>query len=86
MTPLDFAVRVTATYWDMIVTIKHPVMAGFEINVKETLATLSRLEPVGAIPTSSYSIGSNAQDVGSVQSPEGLMMRDFLSQLTRRMQ
>jgi len=37
MTPLDFTVRVTATYWDMIVTIKHPVMAGFETNVKETL-------------------------------------------------
>jgi hypothetical protein len=39
MTPLDFTVRVTATYWDLIVTIKHPVMAGLEINVKETLAT-----------------------------------------------
>ena len=37
ITPLDFTVRVTATYWDMIVTIKHPVMAGFETNVKETL-------------------------------------------------
>jgi hypothetical protein len=39
MTPLDFTVRVTATYWDLIVTIKHPVMAGLEMNVKETLAT-----------------------------------------------
>ncbi len=37
MTPLDFTVRVTATYWDLIVTIKHPVMAGLESNVKETL-------------------------------------------------
>ena len=37
-TPLDFTVRVTATYWDMIETIKHPVMAGFENNVIETLA------------------------------------------------
>jgi len=24
MTPLDFTVRVTATYLDLIVTIKHP--------------------------------------------------------------
>ena len=38
MTPLDFTVRVTAIYWDIIVTIKHPVMSGFEDNVKETLA------------------------------------------------
>jgi len=38
ITPLDFTVRVTATYWDMIVTIKHPVMDRFETNVKETLA------------------------------------------------
>ena len=37
MTPLDFTVRVTATYWDLIVTIKHPVMSGLESNVKETL-------------------------------------------------
>ncbi len=36
-TPLDFTVRVTATYWDLIVTIKHPVMAGLERDVKETL-------------------------------------------------
>ena len=37
MTPLDFTVRVTATYWDLIVTIKHPVMAGLERDVKEIL-------------------------------------------------
>lgn len=36
-TPVDFTVRVTATYWDLIVTIKHPVMAGLERDVKETL-------------------------------------------------
>ena len=36
-TQLDFTVRVIATYWDLIVTIKHPVMAGLERDVKETL-------------------------------------------------
>ena len=36
-TQLDFTVRVTATYWDLIVTIKHPVMAGLERDVKEIL-------------------------------------------------
>jgi hypothetical protein len=38
MTPLNFTVRVTTTCWNMIVTIKHPIMAGFENNVKDTLA------------------------------------------------
>ena len=30
MTPLGFRVRVTHAYWELIVTIKHPVMAGRE--------------------------------------------------------
>jgi hypothetical protein len=37
ITPINFTVRVTATYWDLIVTIKHPVMAGFESDIKEVL-------------------------------------------------
>jgi hypothetical protein len=32
-TPLDFTVRVTAAYWNLIVTIKHPVMARLERDV-----------------------------------------------------
>ena len=38
MTPLGFSVRVTHEYWEIIVTIKHPVMAGYEEDVKKTLA------------------------------------------------
>lgn len=37
MTPLDFTVRVTSAYWDLIVTIKHPVMAGLESDVRDAL-------------------------------------------------
>ena len=36
-TPLGFKVRVTQAYWQIIVTIKHPVMAGREAFVKDTL-------------------------------------------------
>jgi hypothetical protein len=36
-TPLGFRVRVTHAYWNLIVTIKHPVMAGREEDVKRTL-------------------------------------------------
>ena len=36
-TPLGFQVRVTKSYWELIVTIKHPAMAGREQDVKVTL-------------------------------------------------
>ena len=38
MTPLGFQVRVTKVYWELIVTIKHPIMAGREEDVKKVLA------------------------------------------------
>ena len=38
LTPLGFKVRVSRAYWRTIVTIKHPVMAGHESAVRETLA------------------------------------------------
>jgi hypothetical protein len=36
-TPLGFMVRVTKRYWQIITTIKHPVMAGREIDVQVAL-------------------------------------------------
>ncbi len=37
LTPLGFRVHVTRAYWELIVTVKHPVMAGRENDVKDTL-------------------------------------------------
>jgi ABC-type ATPase with predicted acetyltransferase domain len=37
LTPLNFYVRVTRSYWEYIVTVKHPVIAGCEDEVKEAL-------------------------------------------------
>jgi len=37
MTPLGFRVHVTHAYWEIIVSIKHPVMKGCEENVKRAL-------------------------------------------------
>jgi hypothetical protein len=37
LTPLGFWVRVTKTYWEIIVTIKHPVMAGRELDMMDVL-------------------------------------------------
>ncbi len=36
-TPLGFHVRLTKSYWEIIVTFKHPVMAGREQDVQATL-------------------------------------------------
>ena len=37
MTPLGFRVRVTRAYWEIIISIKHPVMKSREEDVKKTL-------------------------------------------------
>ena len=37
LTPLGFRVRVNADYWQVIVTIKHPVMLGREDDIQEAL-------------------------------------------------
>jgi hypothetical protein len=36
-TPLGFVVRVTRSYWELIITIKHPVMSGRETDVQSAL-------------------------------------------------
>jgi hypothetical protein len=36
-TPLGFTVRVTRAYWNIITTIKHPVMAGCAAEVQAAL-------------------------------------------------
>jgi hypothetical protein len=38
-TPMGFRVRVTKTAWDVLVSMKHPVMAGHEMEVKDVLET-----------------------------------------------
>lgn len=43
MTPLDFTVRVTREYWDLIVNIKHPAMRGREEDVREALTNPSEI-------------------------------------------
>jgi hypothetical protein len=43
ITPLGFRVRVTRAYWEIIVGIKHPVMAAHEQAEKETLEKPSEI-------------------------------------------
>jgi hypothetical protein len=37
LTPLGFRVHLTRSYWEMIISIKHPIMMGRELDVKKTL-------------------------------------------------
>ena len=37
VTPLGFRVRVSRSYWNIIISVKHPVMTGHEQEVKSTL-------------------------------------------------
>ncbi len=43
LTPLGFHVRVTRSYWELIITVKHPIMAGREADVQETLTSPSEI-------------------------------------------
>lgn len=43
LTPTGFRVRVTRSYWELITTIKHPVMAGGENDVRDTLQNPSEI-------------------------------------------
>ena len=50
-TPLGFTVRVTHEYWELIVTIKHPVMRGRELDVQDVLRTPEEIRQSRSDPT-----------------------------------
>ena len=50
-TPLGFNVRVSNRYWEVIVTVKHPVMAGREPEVIEALAKPDEIRQSHRDPT-----------------------------------
>jgi hypothetical protein len=50
-TPIGFRIRITRAHWEMIVTIKHPVMAGREEVVRATLAMPEEIRRSRSDPT-----------------------------------
>jgi hypothetical protein len=50
-TPLNFRVRTTARYWQLIVTIKHPVMMGHDREVTEALENPAEIRRSRSDPT-----------------------------------
>ena len=50
-TPLGFNVRATRAYWELIVTVKHPVMRGREADVQTVLQTPEEVRRSRGDPT-----------------------------------
>jgi hypothetical protein len=50
-TPLSFSVRATRVYWELIVTVKHPVMRGREAEVQRVLQTPDEMRRSRGDPT-----------------------------------
>lgn len=49
-TPLGFRVRTTASYWNLITTVKHPIIKGREVDIQAVLGKpdevrLSKTDP-----------------------------------------
>jgi hypothetical protein len=51
LTPLGFMVRVTRSYWEIIITFKHPIMAGREDEVKAVLENPAEIRRSRSDPT-----------------------------------
>jgi hypothetical protein len=76
-TTLGFRVRVTRSYWELITTIKHPVMAGQESVVKETLQTPAQIR-MSHSDASVYLFTGRSEPVdGSVRWQKGLTVKAF---------
>jgi hypothetical protein len=65
-TPLGFSVRVSLAHWQLIATIKHPVMAGREELVRAVLASPDEVHLI-RIDESVYSISWSVRDGGSAR-------------------
>jgi len=78
LTPLGFRVRVTRAYWNLIVTIKHPVMAGREEQVKDTLQNPSEIRQSKSDPVCICSIKWNELGAGYVPFSKRLDGEGFL--------
>lgn len=78
MTPLGFRVRVMKDYWELIVSIKHPVMAGREQDVKADWNSPTKFARASRTKTFICFTNLNEQGVGSARFPRELTKeKDF---------
>lgn len=76
-TPLGFQVRVTRAYWEVIVTIKHPAMAGREEDVRKAWNSLMKSVKASRMKMCFYFTGLNEQSDGYVRFPGRQVKKAF---------
>ena len=76
-TPLGFQVRVTRAYWEIIVTVKHPVMEGREEDVKRRWKTLTKSVRASQMKAYICFIGKNVKSDGFAQFRNEQAMKAF---------
>jgi hypothetical protein len=76
-TPIGFRVHVSRSYWELIVTVKHPVMARRELEVKDALQDPVKFAKVGMTLLSICSTSRRAIGGGFVRLQNGWMVKGF---------
>ena len=76
-TPLGFQVRVTQAYWEIIVTVKHPVMEGREEDVKKHWKTLTKSVRASQMKVCICFTGQNVKCDGFAPSRNEQAMKAF---------
>jgi len=82
LTPLGFWVHVTQRYWQLIVTVKHPVMQGQEERVKQALThpeeiRLSRHDPTVYLFYTTEQVGRWVCAVAKRENNEGFLITAY---------
>ena len=87
-TPLGFCVRVTHSYWQLIVTVKHPAMAGRELEVQATLTKpdevrQSRRDPAVYLFYKSERVGRWVCAVAKRLNGEGFLITTYRTEVIK---
>ena len=82
LTPLGFRVHVTRRHWQLIVSVKHPVMQGQEQKVRHTLThpeeiRLSRSDPAVYLFYTTEHIGRWVCAVAKRENNEGFLITAY---------
>jgi hypothetical protein len=85
-TPLGFQVRVTGAYWEIIVTVKHPVMAGVRMMSKRRWKTRMKSVSASQIKMFICFTKQNLKKDGFAQFQNKQAVKAFLLRLTQQTQ
>ena len=76
-TPLGFHVKVSRSYWQIIVSVKHPAMAGHEKEVKAALEHPEEIRRSKQTPQFIYFTRLSVKAGGCARSARKQTVKDF---------